>query len=118
MKLDRFFSIAGRLPRGQFWLTCIFLWASLYILLELLGPRSSGAVVWLVNGMALTVLAMLCIRRLHDRNYTGWWLLAVLVPVAGAAWLTWQLACRRGVPQDNRWGTDPQHPIGDYLVVR
>ena len=118
MTLVRFFGAGGRLARGQFWLHSLLLWAALYLLSALLGQMATGIVVWLVNGAVLLALVMLCIRRLHDRNYAGWWLLAVLVPVAGALWLLWQLALRRGVAQDNRWGPDPLQPRGDYLVVR
>ena len=118
MTVVRILDPKGRLPRGQFWLQAILLWLALYALSALLGPLATGMVVWLVNGVVLIGLVLLCIRRLHDRNYTGWWLLAVLIPVAGALWLLWQLALRRGVPQDNRWGRDPLEPSGDYLVVR
>ena len=117
MTLARFFGAAGRVSRGQFWLQSLFLWVVLYALSAVLGPLATGIVVWLVNGVVLAAMALLCIRRLHDRNYTGWWLLAVLIPVAGALWLVWQLALRRGVAQDNRWGRDPLQPRGDYLVV-
>ncbi len=118
MNMSRFFGAGGRVPRGQFWLQSLFLWGVLYALSALLGSLAIGIMVWLVNGAVLAALVMLCIRRLHDRNYTGWWLLAVLVPLAGALWLLWQLALRRGVAQDNRWGADPLRPRGDYLVVR
>lgn len=118
MRPSQIFSWRGRVPRGQFWLQSLFVWAMLYLLSSLLGPLAMGVVVWLVNGVALAALLFLCIRRLHDRNYTGWWLLVVVVPVAGALWLLFQLALRRGVTQDNRWGADPLQPRGDYLVVR
>jgi len=118
MTFARFFEAGSRVSRGQFWLQSLALWVALYALSALLGSLAAGIVVWLVNGVLLAALVMLCIRRLHDRNYAGWWLLAVLVPVAGALWLLWQLALRRGVAQDNRWGPDPLQPRGDYLVVR
>lgn len=117
MTFTRFFSAAGRVPRGQFWLQVIAFWAVFYALSAVLGAWATGIVVGLVNGLALITLVMLCIRRLHDRNYAGWWLLVVVLPVAGALWLVWQLALRRGVAQDNRWGPDPLQPRGDYLVV-
>jgi uncharacterized membrane protein YhaH (DUF805 family) len=113
----RLLSAHGRVPRGQFWLQAIAFWAVFYTVSAVLGALATGIVVGLVNGVALVTLVMLCIRRLHDRNYAGWWLLAVIVPVVGALWLLWQLALRRGIAQDNRWGPDPLQPRGDYLVV-
>jgi len=118
MKLGRFVSAKGRLSRGQFWLQAAVVWLLFYLVSNLLGAQVPTAVVWLVNGSALTVLVLLCIRRLHDRNHSGWWLLLAAVPVAGAIWLVWQLAFRRGVAQGNRWGDDPLRHRGDYLVVQ
>jgi uncharacterized membrane protein YhaH (DUF805 family) len=118
MKLGRFFGWGGRAPRAQFWLQSLFLWGGLYLLSAMLGSLATGIMVWLVNGVVLAALIAQCIRRLHDRNYAGWWLFVALIPVVGALWLMWQLALRRGVAQDNRWGPDPLQPRGDYLVVR
>ena len=118
MKLGQFFCAGGRVSQGRFWLHSFVVWVLFYLVSAVLGPLATGMVVWLVNGVTLVALVTLCIRRLHDRNYSGWWLLLVLVPVGGALSLLWQLALRRGVAQDNRWGRDPLHPRGDYLVVR
>lgn len=118
MKLAHFFDANCRVSRGQFWLQSLVIWLALYLLSAALGPLLSGIFVWLVNGAALVALVLLCIRRLHDRNYSGWWLFVVLIPVAGAIWLVWQLALRRGIDDDNRWGRDPRQSSGDYLVVR
>ena len=108
----------GRLSRGQFWLRTLLLWGVFYGLWEGLALPVQGAAVWLVNLPMLWLLLALCVRRLHDRNYSGGWLLVALVPVAGAAWLVWQLALRRGLAQGNRWGEDPLQVAGDFLTVR
>ena len=108
----------GRLSRGQFWLRTLLLWALFYGIWEGLALPAQGAAVWVVNLPMLALLVSLSIRRLHDRNYAGWWLLLAAVPVAGAAWLGWQLALRRGLAQENRWGPDPVTVTGDFLTVR
>ena len=118
MNSSLFFKTNGRLSLGGFWLHAIVVWLVFYFVCGLVSSQASDVVTWLINGTALTVLAFLCIQRLHDRNHSGWWLLMVLVPVLGAIWLVWQCAFRRGLPQDNRWGADPLQPRGDYLVVR
>lgn len=118
MKVWRQWLLAqGRLSRGQFWRRALLLWVLFYGLWEGLALPVQGPVVWLINLPMLWLLLALCVRRLHDRNYAGGWLLVVLVPVAGAAWLGWQLALRRGLPQENRWGTDPLQVAGDFLTV-
>ncbi|WP_411878516.1 DUF805 domain-containing protein [Polaromonas sp. YR568] len=118
MKSLQFFKAQGRLSRGGFWFHGLVVWGVLYLVWSALGSSTASVLTWIVNLPALAALVLLCIRRLHDRNYSGWWLLLVVVPVAGALWLVWQLALRRGVPEGNRWGPDPLLPRGDYLVVR
>jgi uncharacterized membrane protein YhaH (DUF805 family) len=118
MKVASFFRASGRVSRGRFWVQAAIVWALLYLVWGLMGSPDAAAVIWLVNGVALVALALLSIRRLHDRDYSGWWLLVAAIPVAGAIWLLWQLALRRGVAQGNRWGEDPLRERGDYLVVQ
>jgi uncharacterized membrane protein YhaH (DUF805 family) len=118
MKFGELTNAKGRLSRGLFWLQAGIVWIVFYLAWNLLGTGSPAVAVWLINGITLSIFALLCIRRLHDRNYSGWWLLVGIIPVAGALWLAWQLVLRRGVPQGNRWGEDPLRHRGDYLVVQ
>ncbi len=118
MNASQFFKLDGRLSLANFWLNVATVWFVFYFVSSVAGDNASHLVTWLINGSALMILAFLCIRRLHDRNYSGWWLLLVFVPVVGALWLVWQCALRRGLSQDNRWGEDPLQSRGDYLVVR
>ena len=46
------------------------------------------------------------VRRLHDTNRSGWWLLICLIPLVGAIWLL-VLFCLRGTSGENRFGPDP-----------
>jgi uncharacterized membrane protein YhaH (DUF805 family) len=49
---------------------------------------------------------MVAIRRLHDRDMSGWWLLLMLVPVIGSLALL-VLYVLPGTPGPNRFGPDP-----------
>ena len=118
MKSLQFFKAGGRLSRGGFWLHGLIAWGVFYLVWSALGNSSGSVLTWVINLPVLAALVLICIRRLHDRNYAGWWLLLGAVPVLGALWLVWQLALRRGVPDGNRWGPDPLQARGDYLVVR
>jgi uncharacterized membrane protein YhaH (DUF805 family) len=108
---------AGRLSRGAFFLRVVLILAAFAVLDAALAPLLGDARVWLLNPLALLALGVAAVRRLHDRDRGGAWLLVGLVPVAGAAWLLWQF-CRRGAASDNRWGPDPLRHAGDFLVVR
>ena len=90
MNAAQFFKANGRLSLGGFWLNAIVVWLVFYFVSGLFSSNLPGIVAWLINGTVLMVLAFLCIRRLHDRNHSGWWLLIVLLPVIGATWLVWQ----------------------------
>ena len=46
------------------------------------------------------------IRRLHDTDRTGWWVLIVIVPIIGFIWLL-VLLILEGTPGRNRFGADP-----------
>ena len=65
------------------------------------GPLS---IVWslahLLPGIALSI------RRLHDLDRSGWWLLIGLVPLVGAIVLI-VFFCTKGTTGQNRFGPDP-----------
>lgn len=78
-----------------------------------------GALYLLVTVIPSTALI---VRRLHDRDLSGWWYLAVivagLVPVAGAL-ASIALFCVMalpGTPGPNRFGGDPKAPPVDADV--
>lgn len=51
------------------------------------------------------------IRRLHDTDRSGWWVLISLVPLIGGIWLL-ILMVLDGTPGGNRFGPDPkQSPL-------
>jgi uncharacterized membrane protein YhaH (DUF805 family) len=106
-----------RLSRGKFWLYGLTLWVLLYGLIAIT-TGLSGLVVGLMNVPFLITFVIFCVRRLHDRNYVGWWLLIAAIPVLGAVWLVWQLAFRSGTSEANQWGSDPRVNAADYLVVQ
>jgi hypothetical protein len=46
------------------------------------------------------------IRRLHDTNRSGWWILIGLIPIVGWVWIIVLLATA-GDAHPNRYGPDP-----------
>lgn len=57
----------------------------------------------------LTLVASLAgqVKRCHDRDRTGWFLLLSLVPIIGWIWLFIELYLLKGTPGPNRFGPDP-----------
>lgn len=90
--LRRYLDFRGRAPRLEYWQVQLAssVVAGVCVLLAMLvvpvaGP-AGGAVMLLVIPLLLASLAT-GVRRLHDRNKSGWWLLIYwLAPTAVSAW--------------------------------
>ena len=63
---------------------------------------SAGAAVFVAQ--ALWVLVVAAIKRCHDRDRSGWWVLNAPVPVIGQLWVLLDLALGAGTPSPNRYG--------------
>ena len=57
-------------------------------------------------GMVIPQLAV-SVRRLHDTDKSGWWLLVSLIPLAGAIWLIVMFATE-GNSEENQYGEAPK----------
>ena len=53
----------------------------------------------------------IAVRRLHDLDYRGWWVLIAVIPYLGPAVMAVGF-CLKGTPGANRFGPDPLE-IGD-----
>lgn len=103
------FSFHGRLPRRGFWLYGVAALIGMSVLLTVLlrvgglGARGTDVVVNLLllwPGLAVSV------KRWHDRNKSGWWVLVNLVPLVGWIWALVENGFLRGTPGPNRFGED------------
>ena len=108
---DNYTNFEGRARRKEFWM---FTLVSLVINVgTLILDASLFSDLGLVNG--LYTLAILLpsiavgIRRMHDINKSGWWLLLWIVPVIGWVWLI-ILHCRDSDIGDNVFGSSDKYP--------
>lgn len=105
-----FFSLQGRVSRREFWLWGVLALFGLALLLHaLLGiagvaPKAAAGLVQLA--LAWPALAV-SVKRWHDRDKSGWWVLINLVPVIGWLWALVANGLMRGTPGPNRFGADP-----------
>lgn len=110
-----FFGVSGRFTRSRAWIgfgMCVFLRIAGASTLSLFG-RAIPALNWplfaLDAGVALYVFYLLVtigIRRCHDRDRPGWWLLLGLT-VIGILYLIFELGFLRGTIGANKFGVDP-----------
>lgn len=114
--LSQYVGFAGRARRSEYW------WFALFTVLvsivasvldNALGltfvDGSSNGFIGLVVSLALLLPTLaVAVRRLHDTDKTGWWLLIGLVPIVGAIVLI-VFFVQDGTPGANRFGPSPKH---------
>jgi len=105
-----YFSFRGRVSRRVFWrhgvlaLLGIGLLATALLDIARIAPETGET--W-VNLLLLWPSLALSVKRWHDRDKTGWWVLLVFLPLIGAIWLLIECGCLRGTAGANRFGPDP-----------
>ena len=102
--------LRGRIGRRKWWLwgVAMPLGMAVYftVLLRVVGvtPRYTDV---LVNGLLFWPAIAVSVKRWHDRDKSGWWVLVALVPLVGWIWALMQNGVLRGDAQANRFGPPP-----------
>lgn len=103
----RYVDFQGRSTRSEYW------WWTLFVFLVNIFATMIDSSSYMNLGIAGIIVALvfllpgisMSIRRLHDVDRSGWWLLIVLVPIIGVILLVvW--ACTEGTSGPNRFGAD------------
>ena len=107
--LNKYISIEGRARRSEYW--WFFLFGLLGSFVASLVDRvafgpDSGLFSGLFSLGILLPAICVAIRRLHDRDMSGWWFLLNLVPVIGALVLL-VIYALPGTDGPNRFGPSP-----------
>lgn len=106
------FDPRGRIARSTWWLWGVAapLGAGLLLhaLLGIARVRAETA-EHIVNLLLLWPALAVSIKRWHDRDQSGWWVLTALVPIVGWLWALWCNGVRKGSAGPNRFGPEPQH---------
>jgi uncharacterized membrane protein YhaH (DUF805 family) len=104
---DHYAKFDGRASRPAFW------WWFLFGLLVGIGASIIDAIIGsfgVVSGLAALALLLpnlsVAIRRLHDTDHTGWWVLIGLIPIIGFIVLL-IFYLRQSDPGENRYGPPP-----------
>lgn len=134
----RYFDFSGRSRRMEYWMFTLFCVIVALVMMALMmagglsiaslaNPQTAqlalGPMVWLGGGLlglfwlgTIIPGIAVVIRRLHDRNMSGWWYLGMIVAsmipivgfIASIAFLV--LMFLPGTPGPNRFGPDPKDP--------
>ena len=99
-----YFDFRGRSGRSEYWWFLLFVMVVNLVVSTL--DTTNGLIVILVYLGLLIPMLSVQVRRLHDINRSGWWILIAFVPIVGAILLlVWH--CSKGTQGDNRFGIDP-----------
>ena len=104
----------GRIPRSTFWLRFAIPFGVLYLIFWMIDARAgtqdfgSGIGLWtgLFSLVVLFPQIAVSVKRLHDRNRSGWLLLLSLIPVINL-WIALELGVLKGTEGANKYGPDP-----------
>jgi uncharacterized membrane protein YhaH (DUF805 family) len=101
--------------RKQWWLRLILPISVIIMVLAFIdkvtGTYDPNVGVGILSGLfalaSLIPAVLVDIKRWHDRDKSGWWMLIVLVPIIGSIWLLIELGFLAGTPGANRFGPPP-----------
>jgi uncharacterized membrane protein YhaH (DUF805 family) len=97
----------GRINRQRYWAFAIIYIAALIVAEIIDAILGTGIISFLVILVALYPSICVTIKRWHDRDKSGWWILIGLIPVIGAIWAFIECGCLAGTQGPNRFGADP-----------
>ena len=107
--LANFSDFKGRTDRKSFWLAVlcqIIISAILCFVLGLLG-KFGTILLWIINLVLCVPMLAMAVRRLHDTNRSGLWLLLSLTAIGNIVLIVfWAL---EGNPDSNQYGPNPKY---------
>ena len=102
-------TFSGRASRSEFWYWTLFgfLVAAVSSILDsaLFPSMSTGPISAITSLLLLLPGLAVSVRRLHDIDRTGWWILITLTIIGLIVLLIWD--CTKGTDGPNRFGPDP-----------
>lgn len=109
----KFATFSGRARRKEYWLFALGYVVMIFIAAILDGMRSGGnpenatmflsSLVYLVYLLPLLAVS---VRRLHDTDRSGWWVLLGITGIGGLVLLVFFVL--EGTKGENRFGDDPK----------
>lgn len=113
--IKNYFNFNGRARRKEYWYYHLFqiivnlsILCGIFILSEYLG---AACLIVSILLFVLTIIPSLAVtvRRLHDRNMSGWWVVTTFIPYVNIVTTVFFLIifCFKGTAGANNFGPDP-----------
>ncbi len=103
------FLFNGRIDRAAFWIGVIvsaplFMIGSFLVSVTSADAQAASPCLELPGTLLVLasfwIFTAISVKRFHDRNKSGWWVLIGLLPVVGGIWLLVELGCLPGTSRD------------------
>jgi len=109
--LKKYAVFTGRAHREEYWMFVLFNMIIIFVLGFLEDFADGPGIIDIIYGLAVLIPGIaVSVRRLHDTDRSGWWLLIAFVPVVGAIVLLVFMATG-GKTGDNQFGLHPKITI-------
>ena len=108
----RYFDFRGRARRREMWWALLFHTIVTFVVAFLLGMifvdhyKQANEMLGYYGVATLLPFLAIQVRRLHDTNKSGWWVLLFFMPVLNIAYFVW--LATDGDKGANRFGVDPK----------
>jgi uncharacterized membrane protein YhaH (DUF805 family) len=103
---SNYVKFSGRAFRSEYWYWVLF-WFVGAVVTEIIDSVLGLTLIYPLFSLAILLPSLaVAVRRLHDLDRSGWWILLGFIPIVGFIILIiWY--CSRGTPGPNRFGPDP-----------
>jgi uncharacterized membrane protein YhaH (DUF805 family) len=106
--LKKYADFSGRARRTEYWMFFLFNLIIAIVLGVIDTVIGSPGIIGLIFALAILVPAIAVgVRRLHDTDRSGWWLLIAFVPLIGGLVLL-VFFVLDGTPGQNKYGANPK----------
>ncbi len=111
--LKNYVGFSGRARRAEYWQFALFNIIALAVCFGI-GLAIKSQILYGLYALAVLLPGLaVAVRRLHDTDRSGWWLLISLVPLIGGIVLLVFL-CLEGTRGSNKFGADPKAGVDAY----
>jgi uncharacterized membrane protein YhaH (DUF805 family) len=109
--LKKYAVFDGRARRKEYWMFVLFN-LIVSIIVGIIGGLIKAPIIGSIYSLAVLLPSIAVgVRRMHDTDHSGWWLLLPIVNLV--------FACTDGTPGPNRFGENPKgEPQGFPVIVK
>ena len=106
--LSKYAVFDGRARRKEYWMFVLFSIVISLVLAFIDGLAGTSSLIGGIYSLAVLIPSLaVSVRRLHDTDRSGWWLLIVLVPLIGAVVLL-VFSVQDSTVGQNQYGMNPK----------